>query len=39
MLIGWFRANIADMNARRYTDAEFLAYYVWNKCLKKWTIR
>jgi len=39
MLIRWYRTNIADMNAKRYTYAEFLAYYVWNKSLKKWTIR
>jgi len=31
MLIGWFIANLKDIEARRYTYAAFPKYSVWNK--------
>ena len=39
MRMGWFIANLEDVEAKQYTYVEFLTHYVWNKALKKWTKR
>jgi len=39
MLTAWFHINVNDPQARQYTYAEFLMYYVWNKSSKKWSRR
>jgi len=39
MLTAWFQVNVDDPEAKQYTYAEFLMYYVWNQSSKKWTRR